>query len=244
MITIETKGQLGNQFFEYATCRTIAEGKGYNFYIDFHKLYQELKRFNISFGKKQGKLSHTLHSDYCLQYLYENKTLPKEYLEIKDETKLVGYFQNPIFFNFNKSNIKKWFSVDRLINFVLFKELYNKYKDYCVVHIRGNDFKNIQHYELPAEYYIKSMSDMLLYQSNIKFVIITDDPQYSHDMFCDIDILSNQDHLIDFKMLQEAKYIICSNSTFSWWGTYLNNVSKKIIHPDKDSTYLWKNLQL
>lgn len=231
MITIETKGQLGNQLFEYATCRSIAEKHGYNFHITFYPDYQQIRRFNISFGKKDGEIQHTLDSDYCIKYLHQHQILPIECHDIKNFTRLYGFFQQDVFFNFNYENIKKWFSVNKYINLSLFKELYNKYQEYCFMHIRGGDFKDIQCYKLPIEYYIKSMSEFTYKYPDMKFVIITDDVKYARDMFCDLDIISSNDYLIDFKLLQTAKYLISSNSTFSWWTAYLNSSAEEIIFP-------------
>lgn len=232
-ITIETKGQLGNQLFEYATCRSIAEKHGYNFHITFYPIYKQIQRFNISFGKQDGEIHHTLNSDYCINYLYNHKKLPTDFLNIKDNTRLIGYFQQSAFFDFNFKNIQKWFSTDNIIDLELFKQLYNKYQNYCFIHIRGGDFKDIVSYKLPVKYYKQAILEF----KNLKFVIVTDDPCYSQTMFTEYDIISSDDYLIDFKLLQTAKYVISSNSTFSWWASYLNTSSDKIIYPYGGLTY-------
>ena len=241
MISIQTVGRFGNQLFEYATCRSIAEKHGYNFYIDFYPGFEQIKRFNIPFGEKDKNTKYILNSDYCIDYFRKNQVLPKEYHDIKNNTKLIGFFQHQEFFNFNKTNIQNWFSVDKLINLQIFNNLYNKYKDYCFIHVRGGDFKQIQGCYLPIEYYIKAMADIINIKKDIKFVIVTDDVIFAREMFCDLDIISSSDYLIDFKLLQIAQYLICSNSTFCWWGAYLNKTIKKVIHPIEDHlTYLWK----
>ncbi len=230
MITIEMKGRLGNQMFEYATCRSIAEKFGYNYYIQLHPFWaNNIEKFNIPLGKIDGIIKYKLNGIYCAKYIHENNKLPVEYLNIQDNTELDGYFQKSEFFDFNYENIKKWFNVDNLIDDKVYSTLMGSYNNYCFIHNRGTDF--IGGNELPISYYYKSMEKMKESFYNIKFVILTDDIDYSKKLFPNITVLSNPDDLIDFKLLQQSKYLISSNSTFSWWAAYLNNNAKKIIYP-------------
>jgi hypothetical protein len=229
MISIETKGRLGNQLFEYATCRSIAEKNNYNFYFIIHPFWNQIKRFNLSSGKIDGNIKYQLNSDKCTKYLFDNNKLPDYYLNINDNTLLTGYFQRCEFFDFNYKNIKKWFDVNNLIDMNHFNNLYEKYKDYCLIHIRGTDF--IGGNEVPLSYYKKSIKHILEIDNNIKFLIVTDDITHSKKLFPDIECISNSDYLIDYKLLQTSKYLISSNSTFSWWAGYLSEKAEKIIYP-------------
>ena len=101
MITIETKGRLGNQMFEYATCRSIAERNNFNYYIKIFPLFNQILRFNLPLGNADGDVKYRLDSDYCVKYIHENNKLPLAYLNIHDNTELNGYFQKVEFFDFN-----------------------------------------------------------------------------------------------------------------------------------------------
>jgi hypothetical protein len=43
--------------------------------------------------------------------------------------------------------------------------------------------------------------------------------------------LSDQTEIIDFQFLNNAAACIISNSTFSWWGAYLNPNNPRVIAP-------------
>jgi hypothetical protein len=249
MINIELEGGLGNQMFMYATCRSIAEKYSYNYYIHTTIWDNKLLRFNLPMGRIDGYLNKQLNENWCVEYLHKNNKIPNEFWNISNNTKLKGYFQHYEFFDFNYNNIKKWFNTDKIIdnpilingynpytggnilpsNDKIYINLYNKYKDYCFIHIRGGDY--LDRYPLPTSYYIKSMEIILNLEKDIKFIIITNDINYSKSIFPDIECLYNEDNLIDFKLLQTTKYLISSNSTFSWWAGYLNENAKKIIYP-------------
>ena len=61
MISVKMRGRLGNQMFQYSLCRTIAEKKGYDFYISKKKneQFQNISDyFDIDMGIQTGKINH------------------------------------------------------------------------------------------------------------------------------------------------------------------------------------------
>lgn len=235
MIKIKLMGRMGNQMFQYSTCRSISEKNNCNYFMYYNGATESeltaLSRFNLPMGQINKPTVFNLNSVYCEKYLHVNKKLPIEYLNIKDNTELVGYFQQPEFFDFNYENIKKWFDVSNLVDYNLYLEKIKKYENYCFIHIRGTDFIDCNINKLPITYYNNAMNIISNISNDIKFVIVTDDIKYSQELFPNIEIISNEDSLIDFKLLQSCKYLISSNSTFSWWAGYLNSNVNKIIYP-------------
>jgi hypothetical protein len=57
---------------------------------------------------------------------------------------------------------------------------------------------------------------------DIKFLIVTDDIDESKKLFPDIDCVSH-DMITDFSILLNSRYLIITNSTFSWWAAWLKN---------------------
>ena len=98
MITIEMRGRLGNQMFEYATCRSIAEKNGYNYHI-LNFVGKQIMRFNLPMGQIDN--NNTIHQYSCndfTPYIQKNNVAPKEYWEMLDNTNLTGYYQHAEFF--------------------------------------------------------------------------------------------------------------------------------------------------
>lgn len=235
MIQINFSGRFGNQLFEYATCRSIAERNGYHFKIGNINHDTQFNRLLLPYQSNyiNNNISNVLYSEKLTQDMYNNNDiLSNEFYNIKDNTLLFGFFQREEFFDYNYKNVKKWFDVSNIIDMVSYNKLYDKYKDYCIIHLRGTDFLNIDYYINDIDnYYKKSINRIKELDIDIKFVVVTDDYNYAKKNFNNYDIISSDDYLIDFYLMNNSKYLILSNSTFSWWGAYLNDVSYKILYP-------------
>lgn len=65
----------------------------------------------------------------------------------------------------------------------------------------------------------------------MKFILITDDPECAK-AFMPFDIPTyHLDIGFDFYVVNQAKWVILSNSTFGWWAAWLNNNVNKILAP-------------
>jgi len=72
---------------------------------------------------------------------------------------------------------------------------------------------------------------MLKNNSNMKFLVITDDINLSKT-FMPFDIPTvHVDVGFDFYVVNQAKWLIISNSSFGWWAAWLNTKCKEIIAP-------------
>jgi hypothetical protein len=54
-------------------------------------------------------------------------------------------------------------------------------------------------------------------------------------------LTSHADSLVDFYLLQRARHLVISNSTFSWWAAYLSRRAERILAPHRDR---WNNRPL
>lgn len=131
---------------------------------------------------------------------------------------LDGWFQNVEYVNRN------WFKVK---DFAL-TQTYN-FNEICIVHYRGTDHLH-NSYVLNNDYYIKAKSKMLSVKPSLKFIVVTDDINSAKSVVKADDYISNTKEE-DFKILTLAKYIVLSQSTFSWWGSYLNKEKTYCISP-------------
>lgn len=121
----------------------------------------------------------------------------------------------------------------------------HKYYDYLTdyyavyVHIRcGQDYIN-NDWTLSLNYYKASFNKYLeLMGSKVFFVCLTDNVRYLKDRFRDL--IKNYSVIIDdlqpseissFYLLNNAKNLIISNSSFSWWAAYLNKTTISVIYP-------------
>jgi hypothetical protein len=232
MITPELIGRLGNQMFQYAVARIIAEKNGYNFYISKDKSAHDQnisEFFNLDMGIDDGNQHTVYQQDSMIQKFDPN------IFHLPDGTKISGFFQTEKYFDGYEDKVKTWFNFD-LTNKT--KELLNQYdtNEYCFIHFRGTDYKHMTDWWLPFSYYQNAMNKIKEIKPDIKFLIITDNSDDAREYFDGYDILSN-DLMTDFGLLYMSKYCIIPNSSFSWWAAWLSDDKEIIIAPDRWFNY-------
>ena len=218
-------GRLGNHMWQYAVCRTLAEQNNYEFHIPRSFLGAEI--FSCSLGVEQ-ELVNQEYYDYFKNKSFMAQFYNPEILHLQDFTRLVGYFQSERYIIDNKKNIQEWFKL-RQENVRLINEL-NLANEVCVIHFRGGDYKKILDVYLRLEYWQYSIAEMKKLHGEIEFIVVTDDVEAAHTIFPDFSIYSSTVS-DDFYIISQAKYLILSNSTFSWWGAWLNQKCKTVIAP-------------
>lgn len=149
---------------------------------------------------------------------------------------LVGYFQSEKYFARNWDKIRPYF----LPSDGVLSALGNKYGTILdhpltvAIHVRHyekeNPALNIIFEILGHDYYDRAIE---LFPDDALFVIFSDDIGYARTLFADLDrphIFVEGNHYIhDFYLMSLMKHQIISNSTFSWWGAYLNDNPYKIV---------------
>lgn len=144
-----------------------------------------------------------------------------------------------MYFKNHEDNIKFLFSIKPVYK----KEFHYKYaylyKNYTIIciHIRRRDFLNLgqldlggDNLSLPVDYYKNAIKKIVV--KNPLYVFISDDNDFvtKHFTFLKNKYISTDSEIMDFQHLLNADVCIISNSTFSWWGAWLNNKSEKIIY--------------
>ncbi|AGY81957.1 alpha-1,2-fucosyltransferase [Carnobacterium inhibens] len=105
------------------------------------------------------------------------------------------------------------------------------------VHIRKGDYANNSDLSdiCDLEYYEEAMKIIDSKVSEPLYFIFSDDIEWCKQKFGKRDNLIYVDwniakkSYIDMLLMSKCKHNIIANSTFSWWGAWLNNNSKKIV---------------
>ena len=118
------------------------------------------------------------------------------------------------------------------------------------IHIRRGDMVSLKsasdfHGTCSEDYYEKGIKIILQKLKNPIFFIFTDDPAWaaSRKLFSGYKIIdwnTNANSYEDMRLMSNCKHHIIANSSFSWWGAWLNrNTDKIVIAPNnwfRDST--------
>jgi hypothetical protein len=204
------------------------------------------------FGKRQ------VRNIYKPKRLFRQKGLYYESLEhLSENVDLVGYFQSYKYFNQNEDMIRSMFKLnDKCQLFIedLFKKYTRGYKHSVGVHVRRGDYLEKESFYpfCGIEYYTRAMD---LFSQDTVFLIFSDDIEWCennikgeniryidtvnlitpiHDKFkqgitrgC-----NENNQWVDLFLMSKAEHNIIANSSFSWWGSWLNeNPDKMIIAP-------------
>jgi hypothetical protein len=100
----------------------------------------------------------------------------------------------------------------------------------CIINFRGGEYNSISNLIARREYWRDCISHMLSINSQMKFIIITDDENSAKSYIGDYPC-HHIDVGFDFYVVNQSKYVILSNSSFGWWAGWLNTNSKLTIAP-------------
>ena len=115
------------------------------------------------------------------------------------------------------------------------KEVREKIKNSYFLHIQRGDYVNHPTQQIDYDtYYTKAISYILERDNNAHFTIISDDIEFckTYSVLNNINkvFYNNTDPLVTIYFISLFyKGGICCNSTFSWWGSYLNNNRNKLV---------------
>ena len=251
MITTNLTGNLGNHMWQYAVCRAVAEKIGYEWGInpspshDYFNGQSQMTFMNVDFGKKPENITKEYH-EHWKQYQHidmVNITMLNPTLyEIEDNTIMIGdngavggIYQSEDYILNRKEDVIKWFEIKKES-----KQAYNKKltglgiiidKNLCVINFRGGEYRGLKNVILRKEYWSDAINHMKNINPEMKFLLITDDISCAKS-FMPFDIQAiHVDVGFDFYVVNQAKWLIISNSTFGWWAAWLNQKCNKIIAP-------------
>jgi len=229
MIGVNLAGGLGNYLFQISAAYSFALDNNDTLIIDESKIVTVHKHMSTYKTNIFRNLNYGLvfYENYYQEPFFHYKEIPT----IKNLF-INGYFQSEKYFKNNRNKILDLFSIDenslRYIN--------EKYKDIdflnsTSLHIRRGDYKNLplHHPICEMSYYHKAID--IIKPENL--LIFSDDINWCKESFKDyknnIIYIDNNPDYIELWLMSMCKNNIIANSTFSWWGAWLNNNNKKIV---------------
>lgn len=254
---------LGNQMFQYAYIRSLQLRNTVDVRLcvlpdqTTRTLRQyELDKLRIKVRRDKGfeniaqmiernnwmkKVLHTA-SDVFPQFGYieeEDTHYNKHLLNIKGNYYISGWFQNEKYFKDYETIIKKELYPKRKIKISEELRYIMDNKNTVSIHFRRGDYKQLNNL-VRVDYYKKAMELIDSYLDNVFYIVFSDDLNWvvNHMSFGDNVYFINREHgLEDYEelfIMSKCKNNIVANSTFSWWGAWLNdNKSKIVIGPKK-----------
>ena len=260
MIITKIKGGLGNQLFQYAVGRAVAlhhnaplkfdltifeTYKLHNGYrLDQFAIQADIATNNEIINLKGG--NNVLFSALRKAGLVKRKSYFKEkgssYFDASvfknNFVYLDGYWQNELYFSDIRELLLRELSPNNSMNDLSFAYLDSIKKSNSVsLHVRRGDYLNLKNINvLDVDYYMKAAEYIRKNVERPTFYIFSDDLEWCKSSLtflgnC-IFVERTQTEIDDLKLMSFCQHNIIANSSFSWWGAWLNqNPNKTVIAP-------------
>ena len=238
-VSVSLHSGLGNQLFQLGFLHYIAllyNAKPFLLQSSTPKTQHTDKNYLNSIFKHFSSLYIPMEGVFTVRENIEQRVenWNQRLEEFKKESVLnfTGYFQQWVYMDAIRS------SFISSLDFSAQEHLSEKYNvaNKVFVHIRGGDFLEQRHRELFLDLrkYYKTCESL---HTDDEFVIFTNDEPYARQFLLQNNLFARssfimEDELGSLYLMSKCKACICANSTFSWWGAYLD-VSRKIYLPSQ-----------
>jgi hypothetical protein len=220
MIDVHYKGRMGNNMFQYCLGRILAEKFG------FALSATPIPGFPRTFVKVDGERCEAPEKTLTGQRIDLDSILngvPQKYV-------LDGWFQCYEYYRPYRDQIREWLEFDPAIQAPLVAP------NEVVVNVRRTDYI-LLNWALPFSFYERALTQLM--PDGGKIWIVTDDrrdPFFKKFARWKPKFFSGTPHE-QLLFMAKAKRLIMSQSTFSWWPTFLGN-PEEVICP-KSSFGAW-----
>ncbi len=271
MIIVRLMGGLGNQMFQYAAGRRLAEYRGTNLKLDLSWLntYQKLENvakrqydldcfvLKADFATKQDIARVNTPPNTLRRVVYrklagpitllrepEKADFQPHVLTAKNNTYLEGYWQSDKYFSDQADIIRKDLSFKNPPS-SKYSEIMALIENGTTVslHVRRGDYVKEKLASeilgaLPLSYYESAMKYIASKVANPVFIVFSDDINWCKKnlkakykiVFADVGGKSWE----DLQVMSLCNHHIIANSSFSWWGGWLNPSQEKIVVAPKN----------
>ena len=224
-ITNILSGGLGNMMFQVAAAYALAKKHNHTLLLNpnhvgtLHKAPMEYK-------------------DTIFKNI-EIPTEPLEFYKIEEESfsyKPIGSLENNILLNGYFQSYKYFEDYQDEIRELFKYEVASKYnpKGKVSVHVRRGNYTQLSnhHHNLDIKYYINAFD----FFEGFEFLVFSDDIEWCKQHFISdkYTFVEGTTDVEDLYLMSQCEYNVIANSTFSWWGAFLNsNPNKVVVYPDK-----------
>lgn len=259
---VRYQGGLGNQMFEYSLSILLKEN-GYTVYNDlsFYDNKLEVMPFVLNDVFKNISVHNFLSSTFMTKILRRFYMIMGKYIIEDNYTKfdkdifkhqgwIDGYWQSYKYYDSIRNKLLKEFTFDKITNMELVKiEKMILETEAVSIHVRAGDYLKPENYNnmggvCNKAYYLKAVECIHKNIANPVFFVFSDDIEWaknniavSNAIYLDFKKNSEYKDWMDMYFMSICKHNIIANSSFSWWGAWLNqNPDKFVISPQR-----WSN---
>lgn len=212
---------------------------------------EELCRMTDGFLDPVSRIRRKLFGRKSLEYMEKDCNFDPEILN-RDPAYLTGYFQSEKYFADIEEEVRQAFRFSERIWEGISSQLLERIRSYeqqiktamaVSVHIRRGDYlQNEEAYGgiCTEQYYKTAVEYVRKRQQDASFFVFTNDPDYAgewilknfgqeKERFVLIEGTQEENGYLDLYLMSLCRHHILANSSFSWWGAYLNPSREKMV---------------
>lgn len=225
MILPNLIGRLGNQMFQCATAIAYALDNEQEWHIPTRSVDPRIWPSYFAHHANK-KFNHALPVVTIKEPGHNFHKLPEFSTDWKDKNIVIeGYRQSYKYFDHRRDEILKIFNIP-----------WQQLPDYISIHVRRGDYlqESDKHPPITLDY-IRNAVLYFVTRGFKNFIVCSDDIPWCHANIqplrvsgAEFSYSQNRREIEDIALLSCAAHQIISNSSFSWWGHYLNQNPGKI----------------
>ena len=149
---------------------------------------------------------------------------------LRDGAEFAGFFQSELWFADFADEIRRLFTV-RAEHQDDFRRRFPELGPYICMHVRRTDYLDMPPgWALPASYFTDALAE-IPDRDRFKLIVVSDDPDTVRaDLAGEPEVhFSDNPPIVDLQLLMNAHFVITSNSSFSWWGAWLNQTPQPLV---------------
>ena len=234
---VNLQGGIGNQLHQFAFGRSVSLARGEELFFDATKCRSEdqysysLDAFDIEVPMANGRTG-PVRGEPVFKYD------PTVYTE-PNGLYWNGYWQTELYFNVRLLRKELKFKIQpRPIAMELAEEI--KKGPSAFAHHRGGDYLREPHKsfhgQMPVEYYREGVKRIRAVYPDCKFYVFSDDMPWCRENFPgEFTFVEGTNKYEDMWLMSQIQHAIIANSSFSWWGCWLNDElpNRIVIAPKK-----------
>lgn len=231
MIAVEARGRLGNQMFQFAFALAASQRLGTDFVMaeDLLRRWFRLEE-RSGFGQRVARsvrfrIARRIAPLQPVTVSNDSGAEPEEVLAtLIDHADYNGFFQSERYFIDVSDRVRTAFAPHPRQERVFRSKYASLLRvPYVCCHVRRGDYLSFRGgVALPVSYYRSALSE-LREGSDTPVVFIGDDLQSFASEFRGRNVAFEQNcEIVDLQLLAHASAVVASNSSFAWWGAWLN----------------------
>lgn len=251
---VKILGGLGNQMFQYAFYRSLQErGQKVTANIDFFAIYNK-RDFELPQVFPKAKLRYdeekkfeSYKNSLSFHEFYQETADGAYDAEVykKTDCSFSGYWQTEKYFADIVEKIREEFKFEpKEAGLIQLAERIRSEKNSVSLHVRRGDYletPEIYGNICTIEYYDKAIKYMKEKLQNPIFYVFSDDLEWTKEninlpspIYICGTLFEDYQNWYDMFLMSCCHHNIIANSSFSWWGAWLNpNDDKLVVSPDK-----------